>query len=76
MLVQKYKHSRNLVLLALLLGRAFSSGKRWQNDNGMCTGYALGKMEIDTFLMFLFVGTRIFDPLELALVNYTGLQMA
>ena len=26
--------------------------------------------------MFLFVGTRIFDPLELALANYTGLQMA
>lgn len=35
-----------------------------------------GSLEIDTFLMFLFVGTRIFDPLELALVNYTGLQMA
>lgn len=35
-----------------------------------------GNLEIDTFLMFLFVGTRIFDPLELALVNYTGLQIA
>lgn len=35
-----------------------------------------GTLEIDTFLMFLFVGTRIFDPLELALVNYTGLQTA
>ncbi|MGF0096693.1 ABC transporter ATP-binding protein, partial [Peptoniphilus sp. SGI.035] len=35
-----------------------------------------GSLEIDTFLMFLFVGTRIFDPLELALVNYSGLQMA
>lgn len=35
-----------------------------------------GTLEINTFLMFLFVGTRIFDPLELALANYTGLQMA
>ena len=35
-----------------------------------------GSLEIDTFLMFLFVGTRIFDPLELALVNYNGLQIA
>lgn len=35
-----------------------------------------GNLEIDTFLMFLFVGTRIFDPLELALVNYNGLQIA
>ena len=35
-----------------------------------------GSLEIDTFLIYLFVGTRIFDPLELALVNYTGLQMA
>ena len=35
-----------------------------------------GSLEIDTFLMFLFVGTRIFEPLELALENYTGLQMA
>lgn len=35
-----------------------------------------GTLEINTFLMFLFVGTRIFDPLELAFANYTGLQMA
>lgn len=35
-----------------------------------------GNLEIDTFLMFLFVGTRIFDPLELALVNYNGFQIA
>lgn len=35
-----------------------------------------GNLEIDTFLIFLFVGTRIFDPLELALVNYNGLQIA
>lgn len=35
-----------------------------------------GNLEIDTFLMFLFVGTRIFDPLELALINYNGLQIA
>lgn len=35
-----------------------------------------GKLDIETFLMFLFVGTRIFDPLELALTNYTALQMA
>lgn len=35
-----------------------------------------GTLEINTFLMFLFVGTKIFDPLELALANYTGLQMA
>ena len=35
-----------------------------------------GNLEIDTFLMFLFVGTRIFNPLELALVNYNGLQIA
>lgn len=35
-----------------------------------------GTLEINIFLMFLFVGTRIFDPLELALANYTGLQMA
>ncbi|WP_302674500.1 hypothetical protein [Eubacterium sp. CAG:161] len=47
--------------MALLLGRAFSSGKRWQNDNGMCTGYALGKMEIDTFLIFVKVFVDIKD---------------
>lgn len=35
-----------------------------------------GSLDIETFLMFLFVGTRIFDPLDLALTNYTGLQMA
>lgn len=35
-----------------------------------------GGLDIETFLMFLFVGTRIFDPLELALTNYAGLQMA
>ena len=35
-----------------------------------------GSLDIDTFFMFLFVGTRIFDPLELALVNYSGLQAA
>ena len=35
-----------------------------------------GNLDIETFLMFLFVGTRIFDPLDLALTNYTGLQMA
>lgn len=35
-----------------------------------------GTLDIEIFLMFLFVGTRIFDPLELALTNYTGLQMA
>ena len=35
-----------------------------------------GSLDIETFLMFLFVGTRIFDPLDLALINYTGLQMA
>lgn len=35
-----------------------------------------GRLDIETFLMFLFVGTRIFDPLDLALTNYTGLQMA
>lgn len=35
-----------------------------------------GSLDIETFFMFLFVGTRIFDPLDLALTNYTGLQMA
>ena len=35
-----------------------------------------GSLDIETFLMFLFVGTRIFDPLDLALTNYTGVQMA
>ena len=35
-----------------------------------------GSLDIEMFLMFLFVGTRIFDPLDLALTNYTGLQMA
>lgn len=35
-----------------------------------------GSLDIETFLMFLFVGTRIFDPLDLALTNYTGLQIA
>ena len=35
-----------------------------------------GSLDIETFLMFLFVGTRIFDPLDLALTNYTALQMA
>lgn len=35
-----------------------------------------GSLDIEIFLMFLFVGTRIFDPLDLALTNYTGLQMA
>ena len=35
-----------------------------------------GSLDIETFLMFLFVGTRIFDPLDLVLTNYTGLQMA
>ena len=35
-----------------------------------------GSLDIETLLMFLFVGTRIFDPLDLALTNYTGLQMA
>ena len=35
-----------------------------------------GSLDIETFLMFLFVGTRIFDPLDLAISNYAGLQMA
>jgi len=35
-----------------------------------------GSLDIETFFMFLFVGTRICDPLDLALTNYTGLQMA
>ena len=35
-----------------------------------------GSLDIEIFLMFLFVGTRIFDPLDLVLTNYTGLQMA
>lgn len=35
-----------------------------------------GNLDIKTFLMFLFVGTRIFDPLDLALTNYSGLQIA
>ena len=35
-----------------------------------------GSLDIETFLMFLFVGIRIFDPLDLALTNYSALQMA
>ncbi len=35
-----------------------------------------GSLDIKTFLMFLFVGTRILDPLDLALTNYSALQMA
>lgn len=38
--------------------------------------FLTGDLAIDTFLMFLFVGTRVFDPLELALANYAGLQEA
>ena len=35
-----------------------------------------GSLSPEKFLLFLFVGTRIFDPLDLALVNYAALQIA
>ena len=35
-----------------------------------------GSLSLDKYLLFLFVGTRIFDPLDLALVNYAALQIA
>ena len=35
-----------------------------------------GSLSSEKFLLFLFVGTRIFDPLDLALVNYAALQIA
>ena len=35
-----------------------------------------GSLSLEKFLLFLFVGTRIFDPLDLALVNYAALQIA
>ena len=35
-----------------------------------------GSLSPKKFLLFLFVGTRIFDPLDLALVNYAALQIA
>ena len=35
-----------------------------------------GCLSPEKFLLFLFVGTRIFDPLDLALVNYAALQIA
>ena len=35
-----------------------------------------GSLSPGKFLLFLFVGTRIFDPLDLALVNYAALQIA
>ena len=35
-----------------------------------------GSLSPEKFLLFLFVGTRIFDPLDLALVNFAALQIA
>ena len=35
-----------------------------------------GSLSPEKFLLFLFVGTRIFDPLDIALVNYAALQIA
>ena len=35
-----------------------------------------GSLSPEKFLLFLCVGTRIFDPLDLALVNYAALQIA
>ena len=35
-----------------------------------------GSLSPEKILLFLFVGTRIFDPLDLALVNYAALQIA